>query len=184
MDRTFVNVVPNGDSEVAAAPKPPAKKAAAKPAKKQETKVQKAKTEKKEVAPKKEAAPPKAVEEKKPAPTEKPKAPKAAKEKKTAAPKKGEKVTLPSGKKVKVDDLKAIEGIGPKIAGLLNDAGINTWAELAEAKVDRLNEILEEAGSRYRMHDPTTWPKQAKFAAEGQWEELENYQDQLKGGKE
>lgn len=96
----------------------------------------------------------------------------------------GEKITLPSGKKVNTDDLKLIEGVGPKIEGLLQDAGINTWKALAEANIEQLKGILEEAGSRYKMHDPTTWSKQAQLAANGEWETLETYQDELKGGKE
>lgn len=102
----------------------------------------------------------------------------------TPAAASGEKITLPSGKKVNADDLKLIEGIGPKIEGLLQDAGINTWKALAEADIEQLKAILEEAGSRYKMHDPTTWAKQAQLAANGEWETLETYQDELKGGKE
>lgn len=98
--------------------------------------------------------------------------------------KKTDKITLPSGKKIKQDDLKLVEGIGPKIEGLLNDAGINTWADLATAPEEKVQAILDEAGPRYRMHDPATWAKQAKMANEGQWEELEAYQDRLDGGRE
>lgn len=102
------------------------------------------------------------------------------------APKAGksEKITLPSGKKVTQDDLKLVEGIGPKIEGLLNEAGIHTWADLANADLEKIQAILDEAGSRYRMHDPATWAKQASLAAEGNWEELETYQAHLQGGKE
>ena len=81
------------------------------------------------------------------------------------------------------DDLKKIEGIGPKIAGLLNDAGIVTFANLADAKIDDLKKILDDAGSRYRMHDPSTWPQQAKLAADGKWDELQKLQDELDGGR-
>ena len=84
----------------------------------------------------------------------------------------------------KGDDLKKIEGIGPKIATLLNEAGINTFAELAAANADTVRDILEQAGSRYKMHDPTTWSKQAALAAAGEWDELQKLQDELKGGKE
>ncbi|MDZ4683279.1 MAG: helix-hairpin-helix domain-containing protein, partial [Saprospiraceae bacterium] len=94
------------------------------------------------------------------------------------------KITLPSGKKVKADDLKLVEGIGPKIEGLLHAAGIKTWADLAGADTDRLKAILDEAGSQYNMHDPSTWAKQAQLAHDGNWEELETYQEHLKGGKE
>ena len=51
-------------------------------------------------------------------------------------------------------------------AYVLNDAGINTWQELADAPADKVQAILDEAGPRYRMHDPATWSKQAKLAAE------------------
>ncbi|MFM8450695.1 MAG: 50S ribosomal protein L27 [Haliscomenobacter sp.] len=92
--------------------------------------------------------------------------------------------TLPSGKKVKDNDLKFIEGVGPKIEELLHAAGISTWAQLAAASAESIKAILEAAGSKFAMHDPTTWPKQAQLAADGQWAELEAYMDQLKGGKE
>lgn len=94
----------------------------------------------------------------------------------------GSKVALPSGKKIKVDDLTAIEGIGPKIAELLNNDGITTWAELAAASFDRVKGVLTNAGSRYQMHNPKTWAKQADLAANGKWAELEALQDRLDGG--
>jgi len=96
----------------------------------------------------------------------------------------GEKVTLPSGKTIKQDDLKMIEGIGPKIEGLLHDAGIKTWADLANAPTEQVQAILDEAGPRYRIHEPTTWAKQARLATDGNWAELEAYQDHLDGGRE
>jgi predicted flap endonuclease-1-like 5' DNA nuclease len=81
------------------------------------------------------------------------------------------------------DDLKKIEGVGPKIAGLLNDAGIITFDDLGKAKITVLREVLANAGKRYQMHDPKTWSKQAKLAAKGKWDELNALQDVLKGGK-
>lgn len=84
----------------------------------------------------------------------------------------------------KKDDLKAVEGIGPKIEGLLHNAGINTWEALSGTDVGKLQDILDKAGKRYALADPGTWPKQAKLAAEGKWDELEEYQDFLNGGKE
>ena len=84
----------------------------------------------------------------------------------------------------KPDDLKKIEGIGPKIASLLNDAGILTFASLASTDVDKIKEVLLAAGSRYKMHNPTTWPQQAALAADGKWDELKKWQDELDGGKD
>ena len=98
-----------------------------------------------------------------------------------AAPKKSKpaKATKATAK----DDLKKIEGVGPKIEGLLQDRGITTFADLAAADISLLMEILEAAGSRYKMHDPTTWPQQAKLAAAGDWDVLNKLQAELKGGK-
>ena len=82
------------------------------------------------------------------------------------------------------DDLTKVEGIGPKIKGILNDESIWSFKQLSETAVSRLEKILENAGPRYRMHSPKSWPKQAKMAYEGQWEELKKWQDDHKGGRE
>lgn len=81
------------------------------------------------------------------------------------------------------DDLKKIEGIGPKIEGLLNGGGIHTFSQLAKAALSTLQEILDAAGPRYKIHDPGTWSKQAAYAADGDWDKLKEYQDFLQGGK-
>ena len=83
----------------------------------------------------------------------------------------------------KQDDLKMVEGIGPKIESLLQDAGIVSWRDLANTEVSRLREILNSAGERYRIHDPSTWPEQSRLAFENKWSELEEYQNFLSGGK-
>ena len=87
-------------------------------------------------------------------------------------------------KGIKEGDLKIIEGIGPKIEKVLKDADINDWATLAGTEPGRLKDILEDAGGRFRMHNPYTWPLQARLAAAGRWEEFKEYQDELKGGNE
>ena len=84
----------------------------------------------------------------------------------------------------KADDLKIIEGIGPKIAELLAGNGVDTWKKLAEAQPDALKEILAKGGSRYTMHNPTTWPKQAQLCVEEKWDDLKVLQDRLDGGVE
>lgn len=86
--------------------------------------------------------------------------------------------------KTKRDDLKKIEGIGPKIEQLLNTAGILNWKKLAKSKPEKLRTILAEAGNRYKMHNPTSWPEQAALAASGEWDKLKTFQDFLKGGKD
>ena len=88
-----------------------------------------------------------------------------------------------SKKESKGDDLKKIEGIGPKIAGILNDNGVVTFADLAGTEVEKIREILLTAGSRYKMHDPATWPEQAKLAANGDWDALQQLQASLDGGR-
>ncbi|MGC9353586.1 MAG: 50S ribosomal protein L27 [Mariniphaga sp.] len=100
-------------------------------------------------------------------------------------PAKAEKVAAKVESEVaEADDLKKIEGIGPKIAEIFNEAGINTYAKLAAASENKLKEILTDAGSRYASKNPSTWPQQAKLAADGKWDELKKLQDNLKGGIE
>jgi len=82
-----------------------------------------------------------------------------------------------------VDDLTKIEGIGPKIAEHFQAAGINSFTDLATAKVEDLKKILEAAGPRYTIHNPTTWPEQSQLAADDKWDELKKLQDSLDGGK-
>jgi predicted flap endonuclease-1-like 5' DNA nuclease len=99
---------------------------------------------------------------------------------------KAEKMFIKMGiiKAFSQDDLKAIEGIGPKISELLMSNGIGTWKALADSSVSRLRTILDSQGSKYKLADPSTWPKQAQMAAEGDWDKLEEYQDFLNGGKD
>lgn len=82
------------------------------------------------------------------------------------------------------DDLTKIEGIGPKIAELLNKAGITTFAQLADAQDEAVQQVLVDAGPRFNVHDATTWNEQAALARDGKWDELNELQDRLKGGKE
>lgn len=81
------------------------------------------------------------------------------------------------------DDLKIVEGIGPKIEILCHQRGIFTFSDLSNTPVDILKKMLSEAGPRYQMHDPTTWPSQADLAREGRWDELKQWQDKLYKGK-
>ncbi len=81
------------------------------------------------------------------------------------------------------DDLKIIEGIGPKIEELLKASGIKTWSDVASSEVDALKNILTSGGDRFQMHDPASWADQAALAVEGKWTELEEYQDLLIGGR-
>ena len=81
------------------------------------------------------------------------------------------------------DDLKKVEGIGPKIEQLLNEDGIKTYTDLVSVSVDRIKGVLIAAGPNYAVHDPSTWGEQAQLANEGKWEALDLLQEDLKGGK-
>ena len=81
------------------------------------------------------------------------------------------------------DDLKIVEGIGPKIEILCHQQGIFTFNDLANTPVESLKTMLAKAGSRYQMHDPSTWPEQASLAREGRWDELKQWQEKLYKGK-
>jgi large subunit ribosomal protein L21 len=104
---------------------------------------------------------------------------------KKASPAKAEKKAEPKAetKKAaapKADDLKKIEGIGPKIADTLADAGITTFAQLAKTDAAKIAEIIADVRGN---HVTETWPAQAQLAADGKWDELKKWQDELNGGK-
>ncbi len=89
------------------------------------------------------------------------------------------------GVPVKNDDLEIIEGIGPKISEILRLKGIGSWKALSLSSPLEISEFLvEEGGEQYRLHNPATWPEQAKLAYDGEWEELKALQDKLMGGRE
>jgi predicted flap endonuclease-1-like 5' DNA nuclease len=81
------------------------------------------------------------------------------------------------------DDLKIIEGIGPRIEELLNKQGIYTFEQLADISPMRIAGFLKNAGPRFQVHDPASWPGQAVMAKEGKWEELQKLKDQLIAGR-
>jgi len=87
-------------------------------------------------------------------------------------------------KQIEYDDLKIIEGIGPKIEVLLNNANIYTWKKLSKTGIGELKRLLKAGGSVYEAHEPNTWPEQASLAANWSWTELEALQAELKAGKE
>ena len=99
------------------------------------------------------------------------------------APKAEPKPAAPKKAASTKDDLKLIEGIGPKIEELLNAAGISTFAGLSKAKTEALKAILEGGGKRYAIHNPSTWAQQAGLAAAGKMDELKAWQAELNGGK-
>ncbi|WP_066222041.1 50S ribosomal protein L21 [Formosa haliotis] len=100
--------------------------------------------------------------------------------KKAAPAKKAKKTTA----KAKADDLTKIEGAGPKAAEALVNAGFDSFAKIAKAKAEELSTVLHEASSGLAHIVTDTWPKQAKLAAAGKWDELKALQDKLDGGIE
>jgi predicted flap endonuclease-1-like 5' DNA nuclease len=92
------------------------------------------------------------------------------------------KASTPVTAPAKPDDLTLIEGIGPKIAGLLQAAGITTFSQLAAADVNQLKQVLT-AAKLDKLANPATWPEQAQLAAAGDREGLQKLQDMLKGGR-
>ncbi len=87
------------------------------------------------------------------------------------------------GKRIKQDDLTLIEGIGPKLASLFRDNGLETWSKVADASQQTLQQTVEKIGPRHHIHDPQTWPRQATMASKGEWKKLKAYQDSLTRGK-
>ncbi|WP_179344477.1 50S ribosomal protein L21 [Winogradskyella ursingii] len=85
--------------------------------------------------------------------------------------------------KGKADDLKKIEGVGPKAAEAMVNAGLDTFAKVAKAKPEAIEAILAEASSRLAHLVANTWPQQAQLAADGKWDELKELQENLDGGR-
>jgi large subunit ribosomal protein L21 len=84
-------------------------------------------------------------------------------------------------KAVEADDLIKIEGIGPKVSKALIAGGISTFEALANAQVEDIQKMLTDAG--LRTMDASTWPQQARLAADGDWDGLKKLQDELSGGR-
>lgn len=81
------------------------------------------------------------------------------------------------GHAIERDDLKVIVGIGANIEELCHGIGIVTWADLADTEVSLLRTMLADAGSRFQVHDPTSWPEQARMLAEGRWDDFARFRD-------
>jgi len=84
---------------------------------------------------------------------------------------------------VEVNNLKIIEGIGPKIENLLKMGYINNWEELAEAPLERIEKILEDGGERFKLAIPSSWSTQAQYAINHDWVKLRQYQEELTNGQ-
>lgn len=87
--------------------------------------------------------------------------------------------SVSSGTSNSADNLKKIEGIGPKIEQVLNAAGFTHYKDIQNSNRDALKEVLNAAGSRYKMHEPKSWPAQAELAAKEAWDELSKLQNEI-----
>ena len=104
-----------------------------------------------------------------------------------AAPKMAAVIDLAAAKKAgfalkNANDLTVVEGIGPKINDLFNNAGVKTFAQLAKQTEPQMRKVLDDGGSRFRIANPSTWAQQAALAADNKWDELKKLQDNLSGG--
>lgn len=81
------------------------------------------------------------------------------------------------------EDLKVVEGIGPKIELLLKESGIKGLKDLSVVPVEDLKEILAKGGTRYRLNDPTSWPEQARLLVSGEFDKFKNFTSNLFGKK-
>ncbi|AEE50332.1 helix-hairpin-helix domain-containing protein [Haliscomenobacter hydrossis] len=80
------------------------------------------------------------------------------------------------------DNLKLILGIDETVEKILLTSGIDTFAELARLDPDEIRNILEVIDPALSAKDPSSWPAQARLALDEEWEVLQDYQEQLKGG--
>lgn len=80
-------------------------------------------------------------------------------------------------------DLKIIEGLDEESEQVLKQHGIRSWADLSGREQEPIRELLRDAGIDLKDHDPGTWPRQARLASEGRWDELREYQQKLRKGR-
>lgn len=111
--------------------------------------------------------------------TKKTKATKAKTAKKVTKTEPKAKSKARTTKKVVVDDLKLINGIGPKTATVFNKNGVKTFDALAKLKASDIIAILEKEGVRFTTIQVEIWQKQAEVAVkegvEGLAKWIENY---------
>ncbi len=81
------------------------------------------------------------------------------------------------------DNLRRIEGIGPKIEKALKAAGYGTYAKIAGASEDELREAVASQGIKFAP-SASSWADQAQYLVDSDADGLEEYQDYLVGGQE
>jgi predicted flap endonuclease-1-like 5' DNA nuclease len=76
------------------------------------------------------------------------------------------------GRPVVLDDLTVVEGLNDSVQELCHGIGIRTWWDLGRTEVSLLRTLLDDAGARFHVYDPSTWPEQARLLAAGRWDEF------------
>jgi F-type H+-transporting ATPase subunit gamma len=84
------------------------------------------------------------------------------------------------------DDLKVMEGIGPKMEAALHAAGIDTYEKLSAASLDSLKQAVDAAGllRMAQNNGIETWSQQSEYAVREDWDGLEALQAKLNRGRE
>jgi large subunit ribosomal protein L4 len=113
---------------------------------------------------------------------EKPVVAKAPKAEQTAEAPKAEPVKAAPKASSSGDDLKRVEGIGPKMNDALIAAGIDSFEKLAGSSEDQIKAALEAAGARFAP-SLGTWAEQAGFLAKGDEEGFKVLTEKLTGGR-
>lgn len=79
------------------------------------------------------------------------------------------------------DDLKLIEGVGPKIEEALNALGITAFSQVAAMSASELEEKVRAKGVRL-VGSTSTWVRQAKLLALGEMTAHDELKKRVKGG--
>ncbi len=81
------------------------------------------------------------------------------------------------------DDLKIIEGIGPKIDQALRADGITRWVQVRDASQDRLKSAIVKGGISFAP-SMVTWSKQAAYLVSGDQAGFKQYTEYLISGQD
>ncbi len=91
------------------------------------------------------------------------------------------KAAAPAATKAETDDLTKVYGVGKVFASALHDAGITTFAQLAEADLDTLRAAISEGSdSSDASANEETWAEQAAFLAKGDKAGYDAYIERMK----
>ena len=79
------------------------------------------------------------------------------------------------------DDLTKIRGIGKATSDLLSRSGITSYRDLYEAEPQRLRQLLDQAGPKFKLIDPSNWSQQAALAMNANSDGLKRWQPESAG---